>query len=271
MRYWSHTSPPPLGDFVDYLWLLRDAPPHARERIVPSGTLELVINLREDEIRIYDPTQSDRCRRFSGGVVSGAYRDFFVIDTQEHAEIIGVHFRPGGASPFLGVPASELSDRHVDLDALWGRAAVELRERLCEAATPGERFRLLEDALLAYLYRPVRRRSAVRVALDHLGSTDAAIREVADHVRLSHRHFIEVFAEEIGMTPKLFSRVRRFQRAIALARRAPTVDWARLAADCGYCDQSHMIRDFVAFSGFTPTDYLRRRAVDVKDLHVAVT
>lgn len=73
------------------------------------------------------------------------------------------------------------------------------------------------------------------------------------------------------MTPKLFARVRRFQRAISLAGQAPTVNWARLAADCGYFDQSHLIRDFVAFSGLTPADYLRWRTPHVKDLHVAVT
>ncbi len=128
MLYMSHSPAPPFGDFVEYFWLLNDAPGHSRERIVPSGTLELVINLREDEIRVYDAVRADTCRRFSGAVVSGAYRGSFVIDTQEHADVIGVHFRPGGASPFLGRPAGELADAHVDLSALWGRSAAELQQ-----------------------------------------------------------------------------------------------------------------------------------------------
>src|SRR5215475_9845867 len=76
---------------------------------------------------------------------------------------------------------------------------------------------------------------------------------------LSQRRFIQVFTEEIGLTPKLFSRVKRFQRTIAIVRQATTPDWARLAADCGYFDQSHLIRDFLMFSGFSPSDYLRRQ------------
>lgn len=202
--------------------------------------------------------------------MSGAYRGFFVIDTLEHASIIGVHFRPGGAYPFVGMPADELADAHVDLETLWGRSAVELRERLGAAATPAQRFRLLEEALVARLSRALVPRGAVGVALEHLGRHDAGVREVAGHVNLSHRRFIEVFRREVGMTPKLFARVRRFQRAMALAQRAAAPDWARLALECGYCDQSHMIRDFLAFSGLSPAAYLRQRSERVKEHHVAL-
>src|SRR5262245_26206468 len=74
MLYRTYPTALPLAEFVEYLWLFGDRPPHSRERIVPTGTLELVINLREDEIRIYDAAAADRCRRLSGAVVSGAYR-----------------------------------------------------------------------------------------------------------------------------------------------------------------------------------------------------
>jgi transcriptional regulator GlxA family with amidase domain len=87
----------------------------------------------------------------------------------------------------------------------------------------------------------------------------ATVRDIARHIGLSQRRFIQVFTEEIGMTPKLFSRVQRFQRTIALVRQTTAPDWARLAVDCGYFDQSHLIRDFLMFSGFSPADYLRRQ------------
>jgi AraC-like DNA-binding protein len=219
--YLSRHPAPPLSHFVDSLWSLSDAPPHRSERILPSGTLELVINLHEDEFRIYDPVQIDRCRRFSGAIVSGAYGASFIIDTREHASIIGVHFRPGGALPFLGAPPGALADTHVELEALWGRRAIELRERLCAATTPALRFRILEDALLAELRRrPFRHHDAIPAALDYLRQVRASVGNLALRVQLSHRRLIEVFAAEVGMTPKLFARVGRFQRAVALARRA---------------------------------------------------
>jgi AraC-like DNA-binding protein len=262
MLHVSYTPVSPLLDFVEDFWLYDGyTQPHFKERILPSGTIELVINLRDSELRIYDATPPERCSRFSGALVSGAYGGFFVIDTAEEVSIMGVHFKPAGAFPFLGLPAGELADAHVDLETLWGRSAIELRDRLCDATTPMERFRLLEDALLAHLFRPLEHHYAVPTALEAIARTDAraTVRDIARHIGLSQRRFIQVFTEEIGLTPKLFSRVRRFQRTMALVRKTTAPDWARLAADCGYFDQSHLIRDFLMFSGFSPSDYLRHQ------------
>jgi AraC-like DNA-binding protein len=270
MFYRSTVPGPPLDSFIENLWCLNDAPRHARERILPSGTFELVINLHEDEFRIYDAADEERCRRLSGAIVSGAYRRSFVIDTLEHASVVGVHFRPGGAAPFLGVPAGDLADAHIDLDAVWGRRAGELRERLCAAATPEQRFRVLERALRARLDPARRRHRAALAAVHHLERSGAGVGELVEGVGLSHRRFIDVFGAEIGMTPKLFGRVRRFQRALALARRTASADWAGMAHATGYCDQSHMIRDFLEFSGFSPADLHRHRGDHVKENHVAL-
>ena len=168
MQYLRHPPGPPLAHLVDYLWSLRDVPGHAMERIVPSGTLELVVNLDEDEVRVYG-ADGVTCRRFAGAVVSGAYRKWFTIDTREHASIVGVHFKPGGALPVLGVPPGTLADQHVELDALWPRFAGELREQLCAAATPATRFEVLEQALLVRLGHQRAGNGAVTFALDQLG------------------------------------------------------------------------------------------------------
>jgi AraC-like DNA-binding protein len=267
MRFQAHIPGPPLSDFVECMWSLCDAPAHSTERIVPSGTLELVINLHEDEIRIYDLRGT--VRRFSGAVVSGAYRRFFVIDTRAHASLVGVHFRPGGAEPFLGVPPGALVDRHVDLDALWPGSAAELRDRLCEAARPAARFAVLEQVLLQRLARRRGGHPAVPLALAQLARPDTTIGDVAAHLHLSRRRLIEVFTAEVGMTPKRLTRVLRFQRAIALARCAGTPDWGRLAPQCGYFDQSHLIHDFQELAGLSPVLTLRASA-GVKDHHLAL-
>jgi AraC-like DNA-binding protein len=265
MLYRSHTPGPPLAAHVDRLWMLSDVPSHPHERVLPSGTLELVINLAEDEFRIYAPADSRRIQRYSGAVISGAFSRCFGIDTREHASILGVHFKPGGAFPFLGLPLHELAESHVNLETLWGSEARGLRERLC-GATPTERFSILEGALRDRL-RPVRHHPAVLQALAQLSHTPVPVGALAGQCGLSHRRFIEVFRAEVGMTPKRFSRLRRFERAAVYAR-ANTPDWARLAFDCGYADQSHMIADFVEFSGFTPAQFLRRATEGVKDGHV---
>ena len=271
MRYSVHKPTPLLSDFVDNLWSLSDAPPHAREQIVPSGTIELVINLQEDEFRIYrSDVIGEGCRRFRGAIVSGCYAAPFGIDTREHAAVIGVHFRPGGAAGLLGIPPGEIADAHVGLEDLWGYRATELRERLCAAPDQRERFQILEDALLARLRLARYGRSAVKAALAKFDQPRIEVGEVAKGVGLSRRRFIEIFTEDVGMTPKRYARVRRFQRALSRTMQSRSPAWAELALECGYFDQAHLCRDWLELSGLSPTEFLALRKIQVKENHVAL-
>jgi AraC-like DNA-binding protein len=269
MLYRSREPASPLGEFVEYFWALSDSPAHAHERIVATGTLELVVNLHENEFRVYDPDGLANPRCFSGAMVSGAYRSPFVVDTREHAAIVGVHFKPGGAVPFLGAPPGALADTHVDLDCLWKGHASELRETLCAARDSEQRFEILARTLRAMLRSPRERYRAVRFALDRLDRGPSG-GEVSEELGLSRRRLIEVFTADVGMTPKLFARVRRFQRAFGGEKRHAQ-SWTELALQCGYFDQSHLIRDFIAFAGASPAEIARHRDVTVKDHHVAFT
>jgi AraC-like DNA-binding protein len=112
---------------------------------------------------------------------------------------------------------------------------------------------------------------AVSTALEALGQRiDVTVRDISKEVGLSQRRFIEIFKAEVGMTPKLFSRVQRFQRARAtIHQQEETTDWADIAMECGYFDQSHLIRDFREFSGISPAAYLRQynRFID-RHMHI---
>ena len=251
---------PPLSKFVDIFWLYEGYEPQPKtERILPTGTLELVINLRQNELRIYDAERPENCSRLSGAVVSGASGRGFA--PAEEAFIIGVHFKPGGAFPFLGLPAGDLADTHVDLETLWGPSAGRLRERLCEARTSAERFQLLQEALLSRLCHGVEQHYSVSAALEMFGKNQAGprVRDAAKYLGLSQRRFIQVFKGEVGMTPKLFSRIQRFQQTRTFIQHNPSFNWADLAVDLGYFDQSHFIREFLEFSGLSPTDYISRQ------------
>jgi AraC-like DNA-binding protein len=269
VHYVRYSPGPPLNAFVEYLWSLSDTPSHAKELIMPSGTLELVVNLKEDQIRVYGTTDTAIPDRYAGAVVSGAFDRSFVIDTQEHASVVGVHFRPGGAAPFLPAPADQLASAHVSLAELWCSGEVMLlRARLCDARTDRARFQLLEQALLGRMRRPSARQSLVRSALGQMQPTLKSVHDVVSELGISHRRFIEIFAQEVGLTPKLYLRVQRFQRVLAMTARSPAPQWPRLAQLCGYFDQAHLIRDFHAFAGLTPTQYVRQRSEHVKDHHV---
>ena len=94
------------------------------------------------------------------------------------------------------------------------------------------------------------------------------VRDLARRVGLSQRRFIQLFTADVGLTPKLYGRVRRFQWARELVRHVPKPDWAAVAASCGFFDQSHLIRDFGEFSGLSPVDYLSQRSKHVLLNHV---
>ncbi len=260
MQFLSYRPGPPLADFVDQLWLSQGAAPaHEMERLLPDSTVELVINLRQDRIHLYDREDYHHSGTAPGCIVSGPRTQYFVIDTQDQGATLGVHFRPGGAFFFLRGPASDLVDQSVALDALWGSAAAELRERLLAVPTPESKFRVLEACLLEQLAKPLGHHPAVSFGIQQLCGVGRSVAEVVDKVGFSQRRFIRLFADQVGLTPKMFDRVSRFQRVVQIAHGTDEIDWADLALVCGYYDQAHFIHEFQAFAGITPSVYLESR------------
>jgi AraC-like DNA-binding protein len=244
MKLATYTPRQPLANFVEVLWWCqRDTVSHTKERLLPMGTMELVLDLAEET---------------SGPWICGAHSKSFEIETAEPATIVGVHFKPGGAFPFLGLPAGELHNTRLTLDTLWGRKAGLLRERVFEAATPAAKMRVLEQALIEQATCPLVRHPAVAFALKEFDATAPArmVSDVVEATGLSPRRFIDLFRDEVGLTPKLYRRIRRFQQLLERIQGSQRIDWANIALDCGYYDQAHFIHDFRAFSGLNPTTYL---------------
>jgi AraC-like DNA-binding protein len=257
-----HIPRHPLSQFVDCLWLYEGyTQPHAKERVLPTGQMQIVINLLEDKSCIYDREDTERCQTFGGSLLAGAHSEYLVISTAMQASVIGVNFKPGGVFPFLRMPAGELRDTTVSLDTLWGADANDLRDQLLGAVTPHARFEILERVLLAELARGFDRHPAVRFALHQFIAAPhmTTISGVTDQIGLSPRRFIQVFRDETGFTPKVFCRIRRFQQALGRMEGRKKVEWAGVALDCGYFDQAHFIHDFRAFSGINPSSYLQQQ------------
>jgi AraC-like DNA-binding protein len=261
MIFHTHVPGPPLSDFVELMWFGDDyCVPHALERVLPTGDMSLIINLHEDRTRVYDRDDLRKCKTFPGAILVGAHSRFSVIDTAEQRTTAGAVFKPGGAFPFFKLPAGELQDDDVPLDVLWRAEASLLRERLLEAQTPQAKFAAFERVLLAKIVKPLERHPAVRFAVGNfLRRPHGAISSVTQQIGLSERRFIQVFADQVGLTPKLFCRVQRFQQVLRQLTRTDDIDWAQIALSCGYFDQAHFIHDFRAFSGINPSTYLANK------------
>lgn len=250
---------PPLAAFIGCFWYWEGMPqPHARERLMPNGEASIIFNLRDEKIRVYDA--EDPRRYWSCGLVAlaGPRTNGCAIDTATEDRVVGIQFRPGGAFPFLRVPGGEVANCSLALEDVWGRGAGELRERLLEADSAPEMFGILERGLLQQLARPLELHPAIDFARAHICRAPqvATVAGVMERIGLSQRRFIEIFRDQVGLTPKAFCRVRRFQRVLARVHRRKAVDWAQVALDGGYYDQAHFIHDFQDFAGMTPGAYL---------------
>jgi AraC-like DNA-binding protein len=187
-------------------------------------------------------------------VGGGARAAFYLRDTSAPVRSVGVQFRPGGATALLGVPAAELAGRHTPLDDLWGTAAPAIRDRLASARGPADGLRILADVLRERRAQAAAVHPAVAHALARLEGAGgrATTAALAVETGYSQRRFIELFHAAVGLRPKEFARVRRFQRALALAANARGRGWAGIAAACGFADQSHLVREFQALAGMPP-------------------
>ena len=256
-----YTPAPPLVSLVRCFWYWEGAPqPHKRERLLPNGEASIVFNLRDDEMRLYDADEPERFVSCGVAGITGARTKCFAIDTASEERVIGIQFRPGGTFPFFRMPAGEIANQSAPLDGLWRGVSGEIREQLLAASTPDAMFALLEHSLLRQLVRVPELHPAIEFARRHICGAPhvATVSGVTERIGLSQRRFIELFRDQIGLTPKAFCRVRRFQRVLESVHRHKAVDWVEVALDGGYYDQAHFIHDFQGFSGLTPSAYLAR-------------
>jgi AraC-like DNA-binding protein len=264
---------PALSPFVDVLWSGDESLPPGQELAVPTGAMQIVVNLGDDLLSWYDGDGLTTAHTTHGSGLCGAISRPIGIDTAEQQASVGVAFRPGGAVPFFHPPAAVLAEPVIGLDSLWGRDGETLRERLLEQPTPEATLRSLEHVLLARVVRPElmgphERMSPIRsaasgldegigYAIDALGE-GAAVGAVVDRLGVTPATFNRRFRATVGLNPKPFARIRRLQRLLARIRGDVEPDWAAVAAEQGYFDQAHMINEFRALAGVTPGQYRPR-------------
>ncbi|MBD2724009.1 helix-turn-helix domain-containing protein [Hymenobacter armeniacus] len=169
-------------------------------------------------------------------------------------------FWPGGLHRLLDVPVKELFDFSIDSRALLGPGVAEVESRLAETTDYAAMLAVLESYLLGMLgrLRPRAERPLDRLlpALLPTGRTTASLEHLAAEACLSPRQFERGFVERVGMSPKLYARIVRFDRAFRLKERRPELDWLAVAVRAGYYDYRHLVRDFKAFAGVTPPQLL---------------
>jgi AraC-like DNA-binding protein len=189
----------------------------------------------------------------------GIWNSYHIMHWPLDMQLLNVSFKPGGAYPFLQLPLSELHNHIVSLDAILGHLAAEIRERLYAAPTLQARFALLERLLLARLRETPHGLNKVQYAVAEIARHRGTlpIQTLSERLGISQKHLIMQFKRLVGATPKELARIYRFKHVLYSIDPTQPVDWTQIAHQSRFYDQSHFNRDFEAFTGHNPTDYLR--------------
>lgn len=249
---------PTLRPFVEGLWSHDEtnAPQHEphREHVLPTGRMHLVIRLADDPLRLFQADGDLSGRLMSTAVVGGARASYYIREVSRPLCSVGATLLPGAAFALFGVRADELATRHTSLADLWGAGEVDLlRDRMAGVRSHAERLDVFEAALAARLPRVHGLHPAVAQALHDLRAS-RPVHEAVRRSGYSHRALVDLFSGAVGLTPKRYARVRRFHGALRRAA-APQASWADIAANLGYSDQAHFVREFREFAGVTPSRY----------------
>lgn len=257
----THIPKFPLNKFVDYFFFYEGyTPAHSVERFLPDGNVELIIDLHDKPKFIYDNETLKEIQACHHVWASGVRTQPISIDSGLDAAMIVV-FKKGLAYPFFPVPMNEMADCVVDADLLWGDWFGALRERILETTDTTRRFEILEDCLLKQFASGLIEDPCVEYAVRQilLHPDQLSFLKMCQEIGYSQKHFINLFKSRVGITPKAYLKIARFQKAINEIEQQRTVNWSTISQDCGFYDQSHFINDFRLFSGFTPNQYLQRK------------
>jgi AraC-like DNA-binding protein len=218
-----------------------------------------------DSVRLPDGRTKLIFRAFGGGRmadvwVAGSVRRAKFKSATGLAQVLMLGLKPGRSVPLLGVAASELTDRIVPLEDVWGRSARELCDQLLAATSGPEVMDRIARALAVRADQGFDTASGqlARRAVRLLEGGEVRVERVADRLGVTSRHLRRTFTESVGIGPKEFTRTVRLRRAVRMA--ATSCDWARIAAEAGYYDQAHLIADFRDLIGLTPGAFMKQRA-----------
>ena len=263
MEFHHHVPHHPfLAACVDHFWLVdQRTTQHPRQNLFPDGGVTILFNLA-DPHNLIDRYSGER-HIHRNAWIAGERFEPYLIETTGATRVAGIRFQPGGARPFLPIPAAEITGLVLPLGHFFELEAEACQQQLFQSTTHTEVFQHLASFLLAIKRADSSRRNRiVRGALREINSLgpSASVVQLAKHLGTSHRSLLRCFDDWVGLKPKTLQRIVRFQRVIDLEDRTDGIDWCTIAYQTGYYDQAHLIRDFKILSGgLTPTRYRQLR------------
>ncbi len=262
MVFQLHIPSYPLNQFVESFIYYRDYNPvHSVDRFLPDGNVNIVFDLTDYPKYIYDNETLKEIQTCRNVWFSGMRNKYITIPSGKDSEMFIINFHKGRSYPFVQMPLYELTDSVVDAELVLTNEIMDMREMILSSSLIAQKFYVAED----YLTKKFRDKLIVNPFIEFavnkiIGSPNQmSIEDISNKVGYSQKHLIKLFKDNVGLTPKGFLKIIRFQKAIEEIAAAKEINWAGIAYESGYYDQAHFINDFKVFSGFTPQEYLSKQ------------
>ncbi|MBO6517297.1 MAG: AraC family transcriptional regulator [Bacteroidia bacterium] len=233
-------------------------PDHSIERVVPTGHVFIIFELDGITRNTFHNDSLKPKQEFTGVWVSGMHRNFISISAHQDSEMFVIQFKPGGAYPYFHIDMEAITETVIPAEELFGDEILTLRSAILDGKTPIEKFNVAEQWLDKRLKTELAPDQDLLDVLDAL-QKEVVTRyaEVISHYPKTQKHLIDQFKSRVGLTPKYFQRILRFNDILARLKNKEKVQWADIAYQSGFSDQSHFIKEFKHFSGFNPQEYIK--------------
>ena len=266
MTFNTHTLPDHLAQYIESVFHFKGfMPDHSIERVVPTGHVFIIFELDGYERNTFDNDSLKPNATYTKVWISGMHKNYISISAHEDSEMFVIQFKPYGAHPFFHFPIQNLNDSVVHTEDHFGNELLSLREQILTKDTSEDKFGLAEAWLQGRFHADKAPPQELLAVLGQLQKEPAAnYGEIISQYGNSQKHLIEQCKKYIGLTPKYYQRILRFNEILQKLHQEVNIPWAQIAYQSGYSDQSHFIKEFKHFSGFNPESFIKE-SFDMND------
>ncbi|WP_299226924.1 AraC family transcriptional regulator [uncultured Psychroserpens sp.] len=259
MKFKAHILNPPLSTYVESVFHFKDfMPDHSVERVIPTGHLYIIFELDGFERYTYDNKTLEPNESYSKVWVSGMHKNHISISAHQNSEMFVIQFKPFGPYPFFHFPIHELNESIVPAENILGKEILELRAFILNKQSIIEKFKCAEEWLtMRYDSNKIPPEELLEVIKKLQVESVSNYGKIIDNYSKTQKHLINQFKKYVGLTPKYYQRILRFNEILQQIYKSEKIEWSQVAYQCEYADQSHFIKEFKHFSGLNPQKFIQ--------------
>lgn len=260
MNFTPYLPGPTIAPYIESIFHFKDfMPDHSMERVVPTGHVFIIFELDGYVRHTFDNDSLQPSASYSKVWVSGMHRNHISISAHQNSEMFVIQFKPFGGHAFFPETMETYAEQVLSANDIFGTRILTLQDDLVNTTTHTEKFALAE-AWLMNQFKPERTPSPalLHFVQDLQKEPVAHLNDLMEHYRKSQKHLIDQFKKHLGLTPKYYQRILRFNEILLRIKEEQKISWAEIAYSCGYSDQSHFIKEFRHFSGFNPSEFIKQ-------------